>query len=61
MTRIEYELLRDEHPELRLPWWHQLREEHKDRVKELSKDRLIASRTGVLLGRVWPQTNLEGM
>jgi hypothetical protein len=49
MTRIEYDLLRAEMPELRLPHFSHLKEYVVDMLGEISRERLIAGRALVIL------------
>lgn len=49
MTRVEYELLSDQMPELKLPAHFTLRKEHVEFLETLSRDELIAARARVLL------------
>lgn len=51
MTRIEYELLREDRPELQLVNWYAMPSYWQDYVRTLDREQLIARRTGVLLGR----------
>ncbi len=51
MTRIEYDLVRAERPELRLPRFEFLRLPWRESLETLSANRLIARRTAVLLAR----------
>lgn len=55
MTRLEYDLLRDQEPQLRLPRWEFLQHQFQSLVGNLKRDELVARRTAVLLGRDWPQ------
>ncbi len=51
MTRIEYDLLRDERPELSLPTFERLRGEAPERLLRLTREQLIAHRTYLILTR----------
>ncbi len=65
MTRFEYELLREQEPQLHLPSWIWL-DTHKrllgrdmiERIEELDREALIASRTAVLLSSETPELRL---
>lgn len=51
MTRLEYELIREQHPELNLPTYMSLDSYCLSLLDRLSRDRLIARRTAVILSR----------
>lgn len=57
MTRIEYDLLREQEPQLRLPpwqWWQEHWDAYavdpRDRLKAVSREEMIAGRTAAILG-----------
>ncbi len=69
MTRLEYELLREQEPQLHLPSWNMLItfpwensgkrfSSMVDRIHSLDRDTLIASRTAVLLAAETPALKL---
>lgn len=49
MTRLEYDLIRDQEPQLRLPHWDSLRPCWKEIVLPYNRQQLIAGRTAFLL------------
>lgn len=51
MTRIEYELLREELPEFKFPEYLALYERETSRLPFFTRETLIAARFAVLLGR----------
>lgn len=65
MTRLEYELLREEEPQLHLPSWIWLATHKRllgrdmiERIEKLDRESLIASRTAVLLSSEIPALKL---
>lgn len=50
MTRLEYDLLREDRPDLRLPSWEDLPVESRARTECFTRKRLIACRSAVILG-----------
>lgn len=51
MSRVEYDLVVAERPELKLLNWNQLPVYWKNHIQGISREELIASRTGRLLAR----------
>lgn len=49
MTRLEYDLIRDQEPQLRLPHWDCLLTSWKDTVFSYNQQQLFAGRTAFLL------------
>lgn len=49
VTRIEYDLIRSDRPELCLPHWHTLRGDYRELVRKVNPDRLVARRTAKIL------------
>jgi hypothetical protein len=49
MTAAEFQLLREERPELRFPTFHNLLPIHQYKILKWTKDRVIAERCSVLL------------
>ena len=50
MTRLDYELLASELPELALPEWDLLREDSQKLVHRYTREELIAGRAAKILG-----------
>jgi len=49
MTRLDYDLVRENNPGLELPGFGLLRDGDKERLKTMTAEELIASRTAVKL------------
>lgn len=54
MTRIEYDLLREQEPQLMLPHWYRLRLEWRARAMQLDRESLISGRMAKLLAEESP-------
>jgi hypothetical protein len=51
MSRIEYDLLRAERPDLRLPEYQLLYDDSREKVEISTRDQVISARFGQLLRR----------
>lgn len=55
MTRIEYDLIRDQEPQLWLPHFHLLSANWQEKALSMTREQLIAGRAAKLLASEHPQ------